>query len=63
MSRHKKRGFYTLVEDESFERGCKSIMQVAGLGKLKPNMVLMGFKENWKACNRQELKDYFNVIQ
>jgi solute carrier family 12 sodium/potassium/chloride transporter 2 len=64
LAQHKKKAFYTLVEEESFERGCHSMMQIAGLGKLKPNMVLMGFKSDWKAnsTNRQDLKGYFDVI-
>ena len=28
--------------------GSKACMTLAGLGKLSPNMVLMGFKNNWK---------------
>ena len=28
--------------------GAKACMTLAGLGKLSPNMVLMGFKNNWK---------------
>ncbi|XP_021952830.1 solute carrier family 12 member 3 [Folsomia candida] len=62
LLRHKKKGFYTLVEDESFEHGAKSIMQICGLGKLRPNMVLMGYKADWVKGNRQDLKEYFNVI-
>lgn len=63
LAKHRKKGFYTLTEDESFEKGCKSIMQICGLGKLKPNMVLMGYKGDWQTADRQELKEYFNVIQ
>jgi solute carrier family 12 sodium/potassium/chloride transporter 2 len=38
-------------------------MEITGLGKLRPNMILMGYKENWKTCNEEELQQYFNVIQ
>jgi len=51
-----------MIEDDSFEHGCKSIMQICGLGKLRPNMVLMGYKADWMKSNRQQLKEYFNVI-
>lgn len=51
------------MEDDSFEHGCKSIMQICGLGKLKPNMMLLGYKGDWVKGNRQDLKEYFNVIQ
>ena len=63
LSKHKKKGFYTLVEEESFERGAHSIMQISGLGKLRPNMIMMGYKKDWLSCDRQELLGYFNVIQ
>lgn len=33
-----------------------------GIGKLRPNCVLMGFKQNWLSCDFEELNDYFNVI-
>lgn len=63
LSRHKKKGFYTVVEDESFEHGARSIMQICGLGKLKPNMVMLGYKADWVKGNGQDLKEYVNVIQ
>lgn len=54
-----------MVEDDSFERGCKSLMQIAGLGKLKPNMVLLGYKSDWVGHpeKKGELREYFAVIQ
>lgn len=63
LARHKKKGFYTIVEDESFENGCKSIMQICGLGKLRPNMIMMGYKADWTKCSRQDMLEYFDVIQ
>ena len=33
----------------SFEEGAKSCLTLAGLGKLAPNLVLVGFKET--LCN------------
>merc|ERR1719471_1549810 len=36
-------------------------MTIAGLGKLSPNMVLMGFKQNWKQ-DIAGLKDYIEVM-
>jgi hypothetical protein len=60
---HKVKAFFNLAEDDNFEAGSWSLMQISGLGKLRPNMVLMGYKNNWKTCDREELKQYFNVIQ
>lgn len=65
LDKHRKKGFFVLTEDESFERGCKSLMQISGLGKLKPNMLLIGYKNDWakNSVNRTQLKEYFSVIQ
>lgn len=38
-------------------------MKLSGLGKMKPNLVLMGFKSDWSTCSVEELDDYFGVIQ
>lgn len=38
-------------------------MQAAGVGKLMPNVVLMGFKIDWATCNHKDLEEYFNVLQ
>jgi hypothetical protein len=37
-------GFYTVTESGSLEEGAKSCITLSGLGKLAPNMILMGFK-------------------
>lgn len=40
--------------------------KVAGLGKLKPNIVITGFKRNWAERGidgLSEINDYFGVIQ
>jgi hypothetical protein len=57
------KAFFNIVEDDSFEAGSQALMQISGLGKLRPNMILMGYKGNWRTCDREELKQYFNVIQ
>ncbi|KFM60478.1 Solute carrier family 12 member 2, partial [Stegodyphus mimosarum] len=55
------KAFYSAVEDQSFSRGVSSLIQVAGMGKLRPNMILMGYKNNWESCAHDEVQEYFNV--
>ncbi|XP_021936563.1 bumetanide-sensitive sodium-(potassium)-chloride cotransporter-like isoform X2 [Zootermopsis nevadensis] len=62
LIRHKVKAFFCITEDDSFEAGCQVLMQISGLGKLRPNMILMGYKGNWRTCDPEELKQYFNVI-
>ena len=55
-------GFYTVTESNSFEEGGKSCLTLAGLGKLSPNMLLIGFKSNW-AEDLERTRQYFNVLE
>lgn len=60
---HKIKAFYTHVDDLSFEAGAKALLQASGIGKLKPNILLMGYKSDWQTCNKEDLIMYFNTLQ
>ncbi|CAG7828067.1 unnamed protein product [Allacma fusca] len=63
LSKRNKKSFYTLVEDTGFSGGAHSIMQASGLGKLRPNLVMLGYKNNWKSASGEDVKEYINVVQ
>ena len=47
----------------SLREGVQSMMHLAGLGKMRPNTVVMGFKRNWTDHkNMHDLVDYLGVI-
>lgn len=58
----KIKGFYTVTESNNFEEGAKSCLNLAGLGKLAPNMLLMGYKGDW-ADDLEVAREYFSVLQ
>lgn len=60
---NKIKGFYTIVDNIKFEDGSKTLMQSSGIGKLSPNVLMLGYKNNWMACNRDDLLAYFNILQ
>ncbi|KAH8296601.1 hypothetical protein KR054_008494 [Drosophila jambulina] len=60
--KHRVKGFYALVDGEDFESGTRALMQASGIGKLKPNIILMGYKTDWQTCEHKELEQYFNVM-
>lgn len=62
MKKHKIKGFYTIVDGESFDVGSRALIQASGVGKLKPNIILMGYKSDWQTCNKDDLQSYFNTI-
>lgn len=53
--------FISVVPNKSYEDGAISIMNASGLGKLVPNMVLMGFKNNWME-DLDSINEYLNVV-
>ncbi|XP_043865904.1 bumetanide-sensitive sodium-(potassium)-chloride cotransporter isoform X5 [Drosophila mojavensis] len=62
FQKHRVKGFYALIDGEDFEAGTRALMQATGIGKLKPNIILMGYKTDWQTCERKELVQYFNVM-
>lgn len=59
----KIKAFYNIVEGLDFETGVRALIQTSGIGKLAPNIVLMGYKSDWQTSNHQDLVSYFNVLQ
>ena len=37
-------------------------MDLTGLGNLSPNLIMVGFKENWR-LSPEETSDYFSILQ
>ncbi|EDO28752.1 predicted protein, partial [Nematostella vectensis] len=46
----------------SLRDGVQSLLQTAGLGKLKPNTLVIGFKRNWMRAPHSEVEEYVNII-
>ncbi|KYQ51345.1 Bumetanide-sensitive sodium-(potassium)-chloride cotransporter [Trachymyrmex zeteki] len=59
---NKIKAFYSLVDGSNFQDGATSLLQAAGLGKMRPNILLMGYKQDWATCPRENLNMYFNVM-
>ncbi|XP_012533277.1 bumetanide-sensitive sodium-(potassium)-chloride cotransporter isoform X3 [Monomorium pharaonis] len=62
LQQQRIKSFYHLVDDLSLERGAAALMQATGIGKLAPNVVLMGYKTHWSTCNHTDLQEYFNTL-
>ncbi|XP_042225258.1 bumetanide-sensitive sodium-(potassium)-chloride cotransporter-like isoform X2 [Homarus americanus] len=62
LSQHKVRAFYALADGPSMELAARTLMCTVGLGKLRPNLVLMGYKATWHSCPAEELHSYFTTI-
>lgn len=63
MQQAKIKGFYCPVVASSFRDGVQSLIQLSGLGRFRPNILMLGFKNNWQTCDISELDEYLDVIQ
>merc|ERR1719391_989659 len=46
--RNKVKAFHAVTRNSSFTEGVRAAIELQGLGKLAPNMVMLGFKEDWR---------------
>ncbi|KAK7068982.1 hypothetical protein SK128_015900 [Halocaridina rubra] len=63
LSRHKIKAFYSLSDGLPMDKAARVLMINSGLGRLQPNMVMLGYKANWHTCSFDELEQYFKTIQ
>ncbi|XP_071315881.1 solute carrier family 12 member 3-like [Trachinotus anak] len=62
MNKRKVRSFYTPFTAHSLRGGARHLLQASGLGKLKPNTLVLGFKTNWRDSSPESIEDYINTI-
>lgn len=63
LKAHKVKAFYSLVDGANFTDGSKALLQASGIGKLKPNILMMGYKADWPKTSKDSLNTYFEIIQ
>ncbi|XP_073989263.1 sodium potassium chloride cotransporter [Rhodnius prolixus] len=56
------KGFFIVVDGLPMDEAAKSMMQSSGVGKLRPNVVLMGYKTDWQKCPDEDLHMYFTIL-
>uniref|UniRef100_A0A8D3CVQ7 Solute carrier family 12 member 2 n=1 Tax=Scophthalmus maximus TaxID=52904 RepID=A0A8D3CVQ7_SCOMX len=56
------KAFYTPVFSDNLRHGTQFLLQAVGLGRLKPNTLVMGFKNNWSDGDMRDVEIYINTI-
>uniref|UniRef100_A0A8B9KD36 Solute carrier family 12 member 2-like n=1 Tax=Astyanax mexicanus TaxID=7994 RepID=A0A8B9KD36_ASTMX len=56
------RAFYSPVFAEDLRQGAQYLLQAAGLGRLKPNTLVFGFKNNWRDGDMRDVETYINTV-
>ena len=47
---------------DTFRGGVRNLLQNVGLGKLRPNTMLIGFMNKWQERSINDVEEYFGVI-
>ncbi|XP_046717844.1 solute carrier family 12 member 2 isoform X2 [Silurus meridionalis] len=56
------KAFYTPVIAEDLRLGTQYLLQAAGLGRLRPNTLVLGFKNDWQNADMRDTETYINML-
>ncbi|XP_053742807.1 solute carrier family 12 member 3 [Synchiropus splendidus] len=62
LNKRKVKSFYTEVVATDLRSGVNMLVQGAGLGRITPNVLLMGFKRDWRTDSPQVADDYIGIV-
>ena len=62
LAKNHIKAFYSVSRHSSFVDGARISMELSGIGKMRPNLLLVGFKDNWQATPG-ESRDYYKTLQ
>uniref|UniRef100_A0A6I8NCQ0 Solute carrier family 12 member 3 n=1 Tax=Ornithorhynchus anatinus TaxID=9258 RepID=A0A6I8NCQ0_ORNAN len=61
LNKRRIKSFYTDVIAEDFRSGVQILMQASGLGRMKPNILVIGYKRNWQSAHPGSATVWFPV--
>ncbi|XP_036202436.1 solute carrier family 12 member 3 isoform X2 [Myotis myotis] len=62
LNKRKIKAFYSDVIAEDLRSGVQVLMQAVGLGRMKPNILVVGFKANWQSAHPATVEDYIGIL-
>ncbi|XP_055850067.1 bumetanide-sensitive sodium-(potassium)-chloride cotransporter isoform X2 [Episyrphus balteatus] len=62
LDARKIKAFYNVIDGFTMEDGTSALIKASGFGKLTPNIVLMGYKNDWRQCPKEEVSSYFEIL-
>uniref|UniRef100_A0A3B4FXB5 Solute carrier family 12 member 1 n=1 Tax=Pundamilia nyererei TaxID=303518 RepID=A0A3B4FXB5_9CICH len=62
LKNKKRKAFYAAVACDNFREGAESLLQASGLGRMKPNTLMIGFKKNWRTAGAEAVQSYVGIL-
>ena len=57
------KGFYEAVLADNLRSGVQNLFQLVGMGSLRPNTLIIGFKRNWTKDSDEVVLEYVQVLR
>ncbi|XP_061752514.1 solute carrier family 12 member 2-like [Nerophis ophidion] len=62
LNKKRIKAFYAPVFSDSLRHGVQFLLQSVGLGRLRPNTLVLGFKTNWMEGDMNDVEMYINTL-
>ncbi|XP_032392331.1 solute carrier family 12 member 1 [Etheostoma spectabile] len=62
LQKTKRKAFYAAVTCDNFREGTKCLLQASGLGRMKPNTLMVGFQRNWRTASTEAVQNYVGIL-
>ncbi|XP_067886282.1 solute carrier family 12 member 2 isoform X2 [Heterodontus francisci] len=62
LIKNKMKAFYAPVYAEDLREGTQFLLQAVGLGRMRPNTLVFGFKKDWHHAVMKDVENYINTI-
>ncbi|XP_072928176.1 solute carrier family 12 member 2 isoform X2 [Hemitrygon akajei] len=62
LIKNKMKAFYAPVYAEDLREGTQILLQAVGLGRMRPNTLVFGFKKDWRQALMKDVGNYINAI-
>ena len=63
LRRNRIKAFYENIANEHLRTGVAHILQTVGLGKFRPNILVVGFKKDWTSRPVSDVDDYVGIVR
>uniref|UniRef100_A0A673JLR8 Solute carrier family 12 member 3 n=1 Tax=Sinocyclocheilus rhinocerous TaxID=307959 RepID=A0A673JLR8_9TELE len=62
LNKRRMKTFYHTVVADDLRAGVQMLLQSTGLGRMKPNVLVMGFKKNWRKAQPSNIENYIGIL-
>ncbi|XP_029464580.1 solute carrier family 12 member 3 [Rhinatrema bivittatum] len=62
LNKRKIKALYSGVIADDLRSGVQMLMQASGLGRMKPNILILGYKKNWQSAHPWNTENYIGIL-